>query len=314
MSVDLSRPIAVPAGKREQFRALTETPVVAVPTLVLTAIVIPSVLVFDFLAVTDRMSLYWAAAANIPLYYFFFSVIHDGVHRAIARDKRLNELICQMAITCYAPFAAIAIFRWAHMEHHRFTNDERDPDGWSHGPWWSLPFRWMTIDMYYAWRAINSENPAVRKVLTDSLKYMIPGVAFLIAAIALGYGYELLILWFIPSRLAFIGIGFSFFWLPHAHAPNENMELEQVKNFTIATTLRIGLERLLNPLLQYQNYHLIHHLWPTTPFYNNEKVFRLVEPELRQRDLAIVDPLAIQPRYEFSAATLASRGKGTANA
>lgn len=304
MSVDLSRPISVPMEKLEEFRALTGTPQLAWPTLALAAIAIPSLLALDILAVNGQIPIYWAAAANTLIYYFFFTVIHDGVHRAIARNKIFNDFVCQLAITCYAPFAAIPFFRWAHMEHHRFANDERDPDNWSHGPWWSLPFRWMVIDMNYAWRAIVSENPAAPNVLKESLVFIVGGIAAITAAIALGYGYELLVLWFIPSRLAFIGIGFSFFWLPHAHAPNEHMELEQVKNYTLATTLRIGMERVLNPLLQYQNYHLIHHLWPTTPFYNNEKVWHLVEPELRQRDLAIVKPLDIQPSYEFAAAAI----------
>lgn len=283
------------------FRALTGTPRFAWPTLILAAIAIPSVLALDILAVMGKISLLWAAAANTLIYYFFFTIIHDGVHRAITQNKKLNDFICQLAITCYAPFAAMPFFRWAHMEHHRFANDERDPDGWVHGSCWSMPFRWMVIDMNYGWRAVTSKNPGVAKIMKESLPFIIAGLIFLVAIVALGYGYELLVLWFIPSRLAFIGIGFSFFWLPHAHAPNEHMELRQVENYTLATTLRIGMEPVLNPLLQYQNYHLIHHLWPTTPFYNNERVWHLIEPELRQRDLAIVKPLDIQPSYEFAA-------------
>lgn len=304
MSGDLGRPIKAPKDKIAEFRALTETPTLAIPTVLLAATVIPGVLILDALAVLGHVPLFWAAGANIILYYFFFSVIHDGVHRAIAKNKTLNDFICQLSITCYAPFAAMPLFRWAHMEHHRFTNDERDPDDWSHGAWWSLPLRWMVIDMNYGWRAITSTKPATRKVLKESLVYIIGGFAFVAGVIALGYGYELLVLWFIPSRLAFIGIGFSFFWLPHAHAPNEDMELRQSENYTLATTLRLGCEPVLNPLLQYQNYHLIHHLWPTTPFYNNQKVWRLIEAELRERDLAITKPFDIQPEYEFAAAAL----------
>ncbi len=302
--MDLSRPMPVPKEKIEAFRALTDTPRFAWPTLTLAVVVISAVVTLDVLAVMGKIPLLWVAAANIPIYYFFFTIIHDGVHRALAQNKKFNDFICQLAITCYAPFAAMPFFRWAHMEHHRFANDDRDPDDWSHGSWWSLPFRWMTIDINYAWRAITSKDPRVKKVMRESAPYIVVGTTLIIATIGFGFGYELLMLWLIPSRLAFIGIGFSFFWLPHAHAPNANMELEQVKNYTMATTLRIGMERFLNPLLQYQNYHLIHHLWPTTPFYNNERVFRLVEPELRERDLAIVKPLEIQPSYEFAAKTL----------
>ena len=104
-------------------------------------------------------------------------------------------------------------------------------------------------------------------------------------------------LWFFPSRLAFIGIGYAFFWLPHSHWPDEHRTLKQSENFTLATLLRIGNERLMNPLLQYQNYHLIHHLWPTTPFYNNERVYRLLAEEIGERDLAIVRGFSTRPDY-----------------
>ena len=67
------------------------------------------------------------------------------------------------------------------------------------------------------------------------------------------------------------------------------------ENFTKATTVRLGMEWLMAPLLQNHHVHLIHHLYPGTPFYNNGKVWRLIEPELRQRDLAIQHGAAIHP-------------------
>jgi fatty acid desaturase len=69
----------------------------------------------------------------------------------------------------------------------------------------------------------------------------------------------------------------------------------QADNFTRATTVREGFEWLFGPALQYQNYHLIHHLYPMTPFYNNYKVWKLLEPELRQKELAIQHDFAIHP-------------------
>jgi beta-carotene hydroxylase len=104
-------------------------------------------------------------------------------------------------------------------------------------------------------------------------------------------------LWFIPSRLIFLGLGFSFFWLPHL--PHDTV---QDDNFTRATTLRLGYEWLLSPALQWQNYHLIHHMYPTTPFYNNSKVWRLLEPELRKQDLAIQHGFALYPTIYLGAA------------
>lgn len=295
-----SAPIDVPDAKADAFLGLTVAPPLARPTAVLAFATISSVVLVDVLAVSGLLPLFVSAALNTVVYYWFFSVIHDGVHRAISSNKSLNDFVCQAAISVYAPYAAMPLFRWAHMEHHRFTNDERDPDSWCHGAWWTLPFRWMTIDFYYGYRALTSSKPAVRKVVRDSLPYMVVGLALICAIVALGYGIELLLLWFVPSRVAFIGIGYSFFWLPHAHWPHPEVNLKQSENLTLATTLRLGHEWIFNPLFQYQNYHLIHHLWPTTPFYNNERVWRLLEPELRRRDLAIVEAFETQPRFTLA--------------
>lgn len=294
--------IAVPVSKMAAFRELTQIPAVSRPTVALAVIMIGAVLLMDWLAISGQLDLVVGCAVNTFVYYWFFTIIHDGVHRSISRNTLVNDIIGQAAVSVYAPFAAMRLFRWAHIEHHRFTNDAGDPDSWCHGRWWELPLRWMTIDIYYGYRALSSKQPAVKKVLRESLPYMIGGIGFIAAAILSGYGLELLFLWFIPSRLAFVGIGFSFFWLPHAHWPSPDRDLKQSSNLTIATTLRLGAEWLLNPVLQYQNYHLIHHLWPTTPFYNNERVWQLLEPEIRARDLAIVKAFTLQPEYVLAGA------------
>jgi|GEM_PF-6279894 len=53
---------------------------------------------------------------------------------------------------------------------------------------------------------------------------------------------------------------------------------------------------LLGPVLQNQNYHLIHHLYQMTPFYNNRKVWHLIESELRKKELAIQHHFSIRPK------------------
>ena len=298
---DLGKPtcVSIPPEKKAAFKELTASPDFSGPTIILALIVIPVVLTVDILAITGAAPLWGGLIVNTIVYYFFFTVIHDGVHRSISTNKMLNDFICQSAVSVYAPFAAMSLFRWAHMEHHRFTNDEKDPDIWCHGSAWTLPFRWMTIDVYYAYRAFTSDNPNMKRILNETTPFIIGGIAFIIGIIALGYGFELLMLWFIPSRLAFVGIGYAFFWLPHAHWPDDERSLKQSENFTLATLTRTGNEWIMSPLLQYQNYHLIHHLWPTTPFYNNVKLWRLLEPEMRERDLALVTGFQTHPEYRI---------------
>lgn len=300
-TVNLGRPIAVPEAKKTEFNQLTGIPSYSWKAIALAVLTIGSIISIDFFALTGELNLLAACLINSCIYYWFFSVMHDAVHRSICKKKWLNDAIGQIATTIFACYASLGLLRWAHMEHHRFTNEEEgDPDRFCHGASWTLPFRWMVIDFYYVYRLLTNKKPQAKKALADTLPYVVLGIAVIAAAIVSGYWLEYLVLWFIPSRLAFIGIGFSFFWLPHAHWPNPTQELRQSKNYTVATVVRLGKEWLLNPLLQYQNYHVIHHLWPTTPFYNNQKVWVLLEPELRQRDLAVAHGFTVQPELVFA--------------
>jgi fatty acid desaturase len=158
----------------------------------------------------------------------------------------------------------------------------------------------MFIDGFYLIYALRKGDKVSKPFLIQS--YWFAGIfAALVAVLtASGYGLDVAMLWFIPSRVIFLTLGFSFFWLPHV--PHD---VEQEKNFTAATTIREGAEWFLGPVLQNQNFHLIHHLFPMTPFYNNHKVWQLLEAELRTKDLAIQHNFSIRPtRYPAARAAV----------
>lgn len=292
VTINAATPIAIPPAKKETFNALTRAPEFAWITVGMGFTVIFMVLAVDALALGDHLSMPLAAVLNGVLLCFTFSIIHDAIHRALCRDVALNDKLGFVATVIFSPYASLKLFRWAHMEHHRFTNAPEDPDNWTHGSVWSLPFRWMTIDIFYLVRALQSDQPQVKKILWEMVPQLTVAVVLATACVLAGYGTALVFLVLVPTRITLVLNGFMFFWLPHAHH-----KPFQSENLTLATTVRLGSEWLLTPLLQCQNYHLIHHLWPTTPFYNNVKVWRLLEPELRQRDLAIQRNFAIMPEF-----------------
>ena len=75
-------------------------------------------------------------------------------------------------------------------------------------------------------------------------------------------------------RLAVMWLGFAFDFLPH-----HGLHLTPSEDRFKTTRNRVGLERLLSPLLLYQNYHLVHHLHPRIPFYKYVEVWRRKERE-----------------------------------
>lgn len=282
------------AGTRARIKALTQPPGVAWPTLALLAVCIAVTIASIAAGVTGTVPLWAAGAINAVCAYLLFSVIHDSIHRAISTNLQINDWCGRIAATFMSPGSTLGLFRWGHIQHHRYTSEPRDPDSWLHGGRaWTLPLRWSVIDFYYVVFAIRSGDHIARRYLPLALVGAAIAIALASALVAMGYWAELLMLWFIPTRLQAIFLGFTFFWLPHV--PHDLTAAEDPYR---ATTVRLGHEWLLTPALQYHNYHLIHHLYPRTPFYNHLRVWRLLEPALRQHTLSIQHGFDIHPRRD----------------
>lgn len=284
------------AEQRQRFKQLTTAPTLAWPTALLwLALTLTYVGVYLWFG-SGQGPLWIGTLLNTVIGYVAFSVAHDSIHRSISSNARLNDALGQLGVMLVQPYIDLRLFRWAHILHHRFASGPRDPDIVLRGAWWTLPFRWMLIDALYLRHALKHGDKISAPFLRRSLTMAAVFVVLLAALIWAGYGMEVFMLWFVPSRLILLILGFSFFWLPHV--PHD---VTQEENFTRATTIRQGHEWLLGPVLQYQHYHLIHHLFPTTPFYNNEKVWHLLERQLRRKDLAVQHGFAIHPQIYAAA-------------
>jgi beta-carotene hydroxylase len=285
---------------RPSLKALTQAPALAWPTLAIFVLAIGTMACSDTLALRGLLPLWAGCLFNGLAGYALFSVVHDSIHRAVSSNTRLNDWFGRIAIVSVSPMVTLGLFRWGHIQHHRFANGPRDPDGWLHGPAWSLPLRWVLIDAWYfvyILKAIRRGDKAAARNFKPTLAACALTGLGVAAACHYGYGLPLLVLYFLPARITLLLLGFSFFWLPHV--PHDT---PQEQNLYRATTVRLGTEWLMTPLLQNQNFHLLHHLYPSTPFYNNGRLWRLLEPELRRHDLAIQHGFAIQPTIHCGSA------------
>jgi len=288
--------------RQARLQALTRTPPLAWPTFLMWVVITLGTALTDYLAVTRAIPLWTGTLLNSLFGYLAFSVGHDAIHGSLSRQRRLNDWVGQLDLMLVAPYVNVKLFRWCHMIHHRNNGGPKDIDQVFLKSKWQMPFRWMFIDGFYMAYALKHgdkvSGPAVRKAaVAATLWFTMVGVLTYF-----GYGMEVLLLWFLPSRIVFFILGLTFFWLPHL--PHET---SQEENFTLASTIRVGHEWFMAPALQYQHVHLIHHLYPGTPFYNNGKVWKLLEPELRQQDLAIQHGFAVRPKIYRAAAVAAEK-------
>jgi beta-carotene hydroxylase len=215
-----------------------------------------------------------------------FTVLHDGVHRSLARGyPLLNFIVTNLAGAFLGLVGVGAAFRYVHFKHHRHTNESGDdPDLWSgKGSPWLMPLHWATADFCYAWVILKEWGtiPWRERLL------MLGGVGFLAAlfsACALhGWAREALLYWILPGRLAITWLAFAFNYLPH-----HPHEVEQRHNPYAATNIRRGPEPLMRWLFLYQNYHLIHHLFPSVPFYRYARIWARNQAEFQRQGAPVV--------------------------
>jgi fatty acid desaturase len=224
------------------------------------------------LALTGTWPLWASVLPSAVAAYLLFTVAHDAGHRSLSTSDAVNTWLGRASLLFFAPHASFRVWRFIHMQHHRFTNhdDGRDPDRYTHeGPAWQWPLRWATVDLHYLrwYRPWLAKRPRGERIELAATWVLV--AALLVAGVVLAGPLEVLLLWLVPARLAVVWLGFAFDFLPH-HGLHRTPEEDRLRT----TRNRVGRERLLSPLLLYQNYHLVHHLHPTIPFHRYLAVWR----------------------------------------
>ena len=267
-------------------------------------VIVVGVTVTDYTAIQGQISYTTAMLLNIVWMYPIFHILHEGTHGALSSNKTLNNFIGQTALFFVWPEVTLKIFRLGHMQHHRHTNAPEDPDHYMFGSNWpSTIFRWMTFEFNYLVYTLKLKTNTSKKILSTAIPVALLALVVALGLCFLGYWKEVLMLWFIPSRIAMFLIGFAFLWLPHLGENKEGKLLHMtladssLDNLTAGSTMRLGHNRLMSVLLQWHHLHLIHHMWPTTPSYNHEKIWALLKPELTQRDLHVQHGFNLRPTF-----------------
>jgi ring-1,2-phenylacetyl-CoA epoxidase subunit PaaE len=223
--------------------------------------------------------------------FVLFTPCHDAAHSSVGKleYKFLNEVVGRVYTwIMLAPFPA---FRWAHLQHHKHTNTVHDPDMWSSGygcPKILLPLFWGTQDYHYYF-------PYLRHAFIHKTRPLWEVIECLASVVLMHYvayrayvlhPYETVMFWILPNRLGLIILAYMFDYVPHYP-----QAIPGIVNPYKATAYLDGLFRSkdmkLDYLLLYQNYHNIHHLYPTIPFYLMGQVWSKYEAKLRELGTSI---------------------------
>jgi phenylacetate-CoA oxygenase/reductase PaaK subunit len=233
---------------------------------------------------SNRASPWLTVPVAAAVTFTMFTVVHECTHHAAGQSHWLNALLGRLAMPFVVCWVSFPTFRFIHIEHHRYANDDAsDPDAYSsHGPWWQAPFRWMTTDLQYILFYLPRLRSRPGAEVAETGVAVVATLAGLAAAAATGRLWTVALVYLIPERIGVTFLVWWFDWLPHHGLPDT-----QRTNRYRATRVRIGMEWLLTPLMLYQNYHLLHHLHPSIPFYRYIRTWRRNEQAYLDRDVAI---------------------------
>ena len=302
-------------------RALSDPPITAWPTILLAvgglSVYIATHVIyskgrFGFDQQTDATDaklsypialLLWSLSA-----YVCFTPMHDASHGSIASSKSslriMNVIIGRLCgFTLGAPFVA---FRCLHLLHHKYTNvPGKDPDMWSSLPkivsshsWLFfavMPVQWTTqiwsyIAHYLSIRRDRPAREAQEVLLTAVLTVFYPIISLL------RFGRDSYAFWCyaLPGYIAIMFLAACFDYLPHR--PHDTTNIYQGTNLTALSAVHDKTNNEivsyvttpLTPLLLWQNYHVIHHLYPWIPFYRYSTVWYAMEKELLAAKVPVV--------------------------
>lgn len=255
---------------------LKDHPTIAWPTVIMAMFTAGGWATVVYLGFVGLLPIPAAGVAAAFLAYWAFTPVHDATHRSLSKNKILNDGLGWLCgVPLLSPFSA---FRYMHLTHHKYTNDpERDPDYWSGGGHkWTLLLRWLTQDFHYYYIALKVTRQQslgwVVATWTGTIAINAPVIYLLVQ----GYVLETVCLILVPTRIAVAFLAATFDWLPH-----DPHEVESRSDRFRATSILI--DPWLTPLFLFQNYHLIHHLYPAVPFYRYAQVWRLEKERLIEK-------------------------------
>ncbi len=222
-----------------------------------------------------------------------FVLIHEGVHKHLARGKKLNDFTASW-LAAYPLLFDMHAYRTTHLKHHEHLNTEQDPDWirkrprreWQFPaarknlagfiPYFLLvwgPLEWTIIIVLYSgiFERETYRNPLARSRLLRKLIFYSLAAAVITL---LGGWSTVLWYWLVPLFVVFPAVQrlrsvAEHFGLPWTHDLNSSRDV-----------LAGPMERsMFSP--HYVNFHLSHHLYPAVPCYQL--------PRLHQRLMEIPD-------------------------
>ncbi len=192
---------------------------------------------------------------------------HQSVHRNFITNRVINELIGAFAASLVG-FNLMA-YRYFHLEHHRHTCDDDDPEGllYIHSPAtrWSL----LSAPVAHVWVAFSINGLAKRYVPAGKSTELLRNNMLLLFMFG-GLGglawmdFSLFLTLYLLPLCLFAYLD-SFFSQAEHYDASVRQVSEKVDIATVAYDVQVPL--VLSHLMLNRNLHRVHHVWPRTRWF-----------------------------------------------
>jgi len=258
---------------------------VAWGTVLVAAAIVGAFALVTTLATLRIIPLWLGLILNSFILYLDQTPLHEACHGNIAgRDSKFLWLNHLVGFVCGALLLhEYKAFRYMHLAHHRDTNNpDLDPDHWV-----AVKNPFVVLYHQYFWKhiAFHAHIPGMRPLTLHivAMYAIFYSIAFWLSVF--GWWREVLALWIGPHFIASAMIIYFFAYL--THKPHEVHERYRDTNiFWIKGKI---MEPIANWLYMFQNFHLIHHLFPRIPFYLYPRAFRDLKPVLEREKAHIYE-------------------------
>ncbi|MEM9804947.1 MAG: beta-carotene hydroxylase [Cyanobacteria bacterium P01_D01_bin.56] len=197
------------------------------------------------------------------------TVIHDASHNSAHSNRIINAILGHGSALMLG--FTFPVFTRVHLQHHANVNDpENDPDHFvsTCGPLWLIAPRFFYHEIYFFQRRLWKKY----ELLEWFLSRLVVGL-LIYSACHFGFLNYFANYWFAPALVVGVALGLFFDYLPHRPFEERN----RWKN------ARVYPGQVLNLLIMGQNYHLVHHLWPSIPWYKYKPAYEVMKPLLDEK-------------------------------
>ena len=270
-----------PAMEKRFARELS--PAIAWPTLVLALALLTATVACVWLGLTHAVPAWLCAIALTILSFAHYTLVHESIHDNLVpgypKLRRLNTVVGWIGALGRA--TDWPTLMRGHTRHHSHTNTADDPDIFVKGTFAQLMVKFLIyvpmslLPLPLLRYAEPRQYKKLCTMLSPAERAQAMAVSFgvlglLAAAVYFGRVWDWVFLLFVPTRLAALFLAILFSWLPHHPFDRTERYLNT----------RISLWPGAAFLTLQQNLHLVHHLWPSVPFYNYGRLYRRLRPLL----------------------------------